>query len=226
MPATATGRGAQVILTGDAQDAARGAAATTMRGNADAIRQLALAGDVATGYGPDGTTLTGAPATDYATQADIAALQASVDTLAARQQVAATVAAGNPPGTTASVYVMMGISVTFATLSNTRAQVLVSGQIANSANGGTSTAGLRYGTGTPPNNGDPDTGTVIGEPVVYVATSGGGSYAPFSQNAIITGLVPGQTYWIGVALQSSGATIASLLNVQVSAISLIDPVVF
>jgi hypothetical protein len=154
----------------------------------------------------------------------ISQCRVDISVLAQRQQVAATVAAGSPPGTTASVYVMMGVGVTFATLTNTRAQVVVSGQIANSANGGTSTAGLRYGTGTPPVNGAPDTGTVIGEPVVYVATSGGGSYAPFSQNAIITGMTPGQTYWIGVALMSSGATTASLHNVQVSAVSLLDPV--
>jgi hypothetical protein len=154
----------------------------------------------------------------------ISQCRVDISVLAQRQQVAATVGAGSPAGTTSSTFVMMGISVTFATLTNTRAQVVVSGQIANSVNGGTSTAGLRYGTGTPPVNGAPDTGTVIGEPVVYVATSGGGDFGPFSQNAVITGLTPGQTYWIGIALMASAGSTASLRNVQVSAVSLIDPV--
>ncbi len=61
MPATATGRGAQVVLDGDAQAAARGAYATTMRGNAAAKVALELAGIYADGSTPDGSTLTGAP---------------------------------------------------------------------------------------------------------------------------------------------------------------------
>jgi hypothetical protein len=64
MPATATGRGAQVILTGQAQAAARGAAATTMRGNRDAMLTLIRSGVVGDGSTPDGTTLTGQPAYD------------------------------------------------------------------------------------------------------------------------------------------------------------------
>jgi hypothetical protein len=147
-----------------------------------------------------------------------------ISVLAQRQQVAATVSAGSPAGTTSTTFVMMGVDVQFATLTNTRAQVVVSGQIANSSNGGTSTAALRYGTGTPPVNGAADTGTAFGDIVAYVATSGGGSYAPFSQNAVITGLTPGQTYWIGIALMASAGSTASLRNVQVSAVSLLDPV--
>jgi hypothetical protein len=64
MPATATGRGAQVLLTGAAQAAARGAAAPTMQGNLDAMSALMIAGYVADGTTPDGTTRTGQPAYD------------------------------------------------------------------------------------------------------------------------------------------------------------------
>jgi hypothetical protein len=64
MPATATGRGAQVILTGQAQAAARGAAAPTMAANLEVIRSLIASGVLADGTKPDGTTLTGQPAYD------------------------------------------------------------------------------------------------------------------------------------------------------------------
>ena len=66
MPATATGRGAQVILDGDAQRAARGAYAPTLTGNATRLDDLQRQGAVADGtITPDGTTRTGAPAADY-----------------------------------------------------------------------------------------------------------------------------------------------------------------
>jgi lysophospholipase L1-like esterase len=65
MPATATGRGAQVILDGDAQKAARGAYAPTYLGNASRLADLQRSGAVADGSGPDGTTLTGGGAEDY-----------------------------------------------------------------------------------------------------------------------------------------------------------------
>ncbi len=59
MPATATGRGAQVILDGDAQAAARGAYAATMDGNAGRMAALELAGTVPDGSTADGSTSTG-----------------------------------------------------------------------------------------------------------------------------------------------------------------------
>jgi lysophospholipase L1-like esterase len=66
MPATATGRGAQVILDGDAQRAARGAYANTQLANMMYLDSLELSGIVADGETtPDGTTRTGAPAKDY-----------------------------------------------------------------------------------------------------------------------------------------------------------------
>jgi hypothetical protein len=66
MPATATGRGAQVILDGDAQRAARGAYATTYGGNARYLEDLQRTGIVADGVvTQDGTTRTGAAAADY-----------------------------------------------------------------------------------------------------------------------------------------------------------------
>jgi hypothetical protein len=66
MPATATGRGAQVILDGDAQKAARGAYAPTYVGNAARLADLQRTGAVADGAATqDGTTRSGMPASDY-----------------------------------------------------------------------------------------------------------------------------------------------------------------
>ena len=58
------GRGAQVILDGAAQDAARGVAAPTLLGNVAAMAALELAGIAADGSTPDGSTFTGIPAED------------------------------------------------------------------------------------------------------------------------------------------------------------------
>jgi lysophospholipase L1-like esterase len=66
MPATATGRGAQVILDGDAQRAARGAYANTYVANARFLEDMEIAGLVAdSDTTSDGTTKTRLPANDY-----------------------------------------------------------------------------------------------------------------------------------------------------------------
>ena len=57
-------RGAQVILTGEAQTAARGGLAGDLEGNTIAKRALEADGTVADGSTPDGSTLTGKPAAD------------------------------------------------------------------------------------------------------------------------------------------------------------------
>jgi hypothetical protein len=57
-------RGAQVILTGEAQDAARGGLAGDIEGNTLAKRALEADGTVADGTTPDGSTLSGKPPAD------------------------------------------------------------------------------------------------------------------------------------------------------------------
>ena len=58
------GRGAQVILAGDAQKAARGAAASSIEGNREAKRTLEAAGLVADGTTAGGDSRSGAPPLD------------------------------------------------------------------------------------------------------------------------------------------------------------------
>lgn len=64
MAATATGRGAQVILDGDAQSAARGAYTTSLAGNLARKLDLETAGTFASGATSDGRTSTGVAAED------------------------------------------------------------------------------------------------------------------------------------------------------------------
>jgi hypothetical protein len=66
MPATATGRGAQVVLDPQTNTtkAVRGAYASTFEANAAKVAADVAAGIAADGYRPDGTTNTGATAVD------------------------------------------------------------------------------------------------------------------------------------------------------------------
>ena len=57
-------RGAQVRLTGEARDAARGGVSQTLEGNTLAKEALEADGSVADGLSPDGSTRTGKPAAD------------------------------------------------------------------------------------------------------------------------------------------------------------------
>jgi hypothetical protein len=69
MPATATGRGAQVVIDpgSDTEKAIRGSYATTLEANAAKVAADVAAGTVSDGNRPDGTTPT-TMATDYAVQ--------------------------------------------------------------------------------------------------------------------------------------------------------------
>lgn len=65
----ASTRGAQVRLTGDAQEAARGAFGTDTEHNTVIKRQLEQSGAVPDGLSPDGSTVTGeAPAEEVVTR--------------------------------------------------------------------------------------------------------------------------------------------------------------
>lgn len=222
MPATATGRGAQVIIdpASDTALAIRGAWAPTMEENAAKVLADVMAGDVSSGFRPDGTTRTGDPAVDYMVTSKA---QMAVPTPAGMAAGAAS--AANPSGTNSVNYVMQGVGVTTSAPANaTRAVVLVSGQIGNSNNNGQAYAQLCYGTGDPPGDGDPFTGTPIGNEVHMVSTTGAatGGYVPFSQNALVTGLTPGTTYWFSIALHAAAGGTANLVNVQIVVFTLID----
>jgi hypothetical protein len=62
---------------------------------------------------------------------------------------------------------------------------------------------FRYGTGTPPSNGDAETGTLIAGPPVDIANGGLviQSGIPFAKTRLITGLTPGVPIWIDCAVE-------------------------
>lgn len=61
-PEFAVSRGAQVILDGEALDAARGGAGNSIEENTAVKKELEDSGEVADGYSVDGSTRTGKPA--------------------------------------------------------------------------------------------------------------------------------------------------------------------
>lgn len=134
----------------------------------------------------------------------------------------ATYGIGSVAPISSTSWVMAGINLTF-TAPGTQVKFTIDGQVGNTVNNGETDLNLVYGTGTPPAFGAPVPAgaTLVGQPVRYVATSGGGSFAPFSRTVQITGLTPGVTYWLGLAVKVvTGSSI--LTELGVSAFSLAD----
>ena len=78
MPATITGRGSQVILTGQVRRAARGAAGTSLVENTRIKTDLEFLGSISAGYSHDGRTSTGGSAHDVTVLAPEMELDAAV----------------------------------------------------------------------------------------------------------------------------------------------------
>lgn len=184
---------------------------------------VALANDPGTS-GAVATERTQRIAADNALQDDIdaeATTRGTNDsTLAARTQAAATKSVTSPVGTTSTTYTMQGLALHLTIPPRqTRALVMLAGQIGNSGAGGEAFARLTFGTGAAPANGDAVTGTAIGAETHVASTS-----VPFSQHALLDTLTPGTNYWIDVALKAAAGGTASLANLQLTALSLIDSV--
>lgn len=119
---------------------------------------------------------------------------------------AAQVSAPNPPSTTKTTWTMAGLNFSFTpVLLATRAIVTCDGQISNSASNGETDAQLVFGHGAPPSAGDdmPVDGVALGSPIRFKSTtsSGGGSFTPFSQSALVLGLSSDQPIWIDLAVK-------------------------
>ena len=152
-------------------------------------------------------------------------------------QMASTISAAAPAGTTSATPVMQGLGLTMVVPPQTvtpeqtaitisRVMLIVTGQIANTNNNGQAVAQLMMDIGNPPANGDPVTGTAIGEPVQFISTTGsggGGGFGPFSQNILVENLIAGTSYWFDLALNAANGGTASLKNLQFTGFSLIDP---
>lgn len=149
-----------------------------------------------------------------------------VAVVSARQQSVGSVSVAAPAGTASTSFVMMGLGASGAVdimAASTRAVVTAAGQMSNSSNGGETFVTLNFGSGTAPANGAPNTGTVLTQPAHFIATSGGGSFVPFSLIGLATGLVAGTSYWFDLAVRAQTAGTASVSNVQIMAWTLLDP---
>lgn len=115
--------------------------------------------------------------------------------------------------------VMAGLGVTITPSSSGTILVTANTTVGNNAgsSGGTLTAQLRYGTGTPPVNGAAPSGTAIGVAVAgFVSTTTGNFNAGF--NGVITGLTPGTTYWLDFDGFGTSGTNPTLSYIMISAV--------
>jgi hypothetical protein len=122
-----------------------------------------------------------------------------------------------PAATSSPTAVMMGLgSAWFFTPSSTgKAMVIISGDAANSLNGGF-TYQIRYGTGAAPANGAALTGSPGSATATNVPSTG--FAVPFSTQFVATGLALGTPYWFDLALAVFGSGAASLTNLTISAL--------
>ena len=163
-----------------------------------------------------------------ALQDQVAALAADVAALKAREVAASATVTPNPPNTNSDQFVTAGIGVQFQPRvgGSTRAVVLVSGELGNTQNGNQSDLQLVYGEGDAPAFGtvvSTTNGQLIGG-VLSMVSSRSNDFAPFSAEALITGLTPGTLYWLGVAFRATSGGNATLSEMSLVAFGLLDSI--
>ena len=119
----------------------------------------------------------------------------------------------NPTGTTSTVGVMVGLGYTITPTINGKVFVAISGScVSDTANVG-GNAQLRWGTGTPPANGDAVTGAQVGGIAQRQQGSwSAGATSPFSLSGIIS-TSAGTTIWVDLQQTVVGSGTFSVLNV-------------
>lgn len=148
-----------------------------------------------------------------------------VTTLEARWQPSYYWTLPIPPTTTLSTYTMMGIKATMtASGMASRIVVTLQGQIGNTANGAETDLQICYGSGAPPNVGDPITGTQLGQMISFI-TGRAGQTAQFAETVIIPNLITGTTYWIGIAQKVSSGS-SQCVGLEMVAWGLTDKIVY
>ena len=114
---------------------------------------------------------------------------------------------------------MMGLAGAITPQSTGTLEVTITGSCYNSTSGDGSSMTIRYGTGTAPANGAALTGTAAGNGAISTAAANNQAHV-CSATAIITGLVPGTTYWLDAALKAVTDGTATLQNVSISAVEI------
>ena len=130
----------------------------------------------------------------------------------------------DPTGTTSTTGVMMGLgnSITITPSYSGKVMIIISGDIKNATNADGGKVQIRYGTGSPPANQAAVTGTTAGGFVNFNNANPGTAniQAPWTLNAIVSGLTVGTAYWVDVDLAAiTGGTI-SIKNVSISIVEL------
>ena len=169
-----------------------------------------------------GTTLTAASSQWSAgtTTALAPSLQLSGTILGVRAVASFQATPGNPAGTASTVGVMMGLAGAITPAVSGIVLLMVSGTIFNPgaiADGGK--VQLRFGSGSAPANAASLTGTAVGGLVQYTAATTTQT-APFSVQAVVSGLTVSTTYWIDVGLAAITGGTATISDVSVSAVEL------
>ncbi len=125
--------------------------------------------------------------------------------------------ASGPSGTTSTTAVQMGLAGSITPSASGKVMLIISGDLLTTNASDGAAVQISYGTGTAPSNGAAATGTTVGSDVEYNAS---GTEAPFTTNAVITGLTPGTTYWIDLQVRAITGGTASVTRISTSAIEL------
>lgn len=124
----------------------------------------------------------------------------------------------NPTGA-GTTELMMGFNATIAPANLTRLFVSLAGYQTNS--GATINDGvncrLRYGTGTPPANGDAVSGTIIGNRSRSIMVRNTADPFNFEIHGIISGLSIGTSYWLDASVNAITGGTGQIWNLSLSA---------
>lgn len=126
----------------------------------------------------------------------------------------------NPTGTTATTAVMMGLGVSSCRITPTyssRVNVTIDGAASNNTASDGFSYRLYFGSGAGPANAAAIAGTAFGNAVQGGGGAGNANVQfPFSTTSTITGLTPGTTYWIDLALAVTVGGTASVTSIKCS----------
>jgi hypothetical protein len=124
----------------------------------------------------------------------------------------------NPTGAASEKMMGLGVDVNPSVITPTGSRLMfsITGNAGNSSSGQSALISMRYGTGTPPNNGDARAGTLTGR-IVEAHNSAAAARFPFALLAPAVGLTPGVPVWVDIDLNTDGAGTASVYNLTVVA---------
>ena len=126
----------------------------------------------------------------------------------------------DPTATNSTTGVMMGLAGSFTPVVTGNVLIIICGDVDNATSNRGVAIQMRTGTGTAPINAAALTGTTRGSSVTF-AQNNSAVRAPFSLNAVITGLTLNTAIWIDVSLAATGgAGTARIRDVSISAVEI------